>query len=113
MTNFKLNNLVYFAQAWSLKKLGKPLFDEVVQAWKHGPAIPSVYYVFEKCGLDKMSKISSECDELSSEELNLLLDVAHKYCNHSDDELKNSHTDQEEHGLKFMMRLKLTVFQEN
>ncbi len=90
MTNLKLNKLVYFAQAWSLEKLGKPLFDEEVQAWKHGPVIPSVYHEFKKYGRERISKASSNYDEdnVSSEELDLLIDVADRYSDYSGSKLR-------------------------
>lgn len=43
MTNKKIQKLVYYAQAWSLVLKEKPLFEEEIQAWVHGPAIPSLY----------------------------------------------------------------------
>ena len=63
MTNLKLNKLVYFAQAWSLEKLGKPLFEEEVEAWQHGPVIPSVYTAFSPCGRDRISETTAGYDE--------------------------------------------------
>lgn len=33
MTNLRVNKLLYFAQAWSLARLGKELFAEDFQAW--------------------------------------------------------------------------------
>ena len=91
MTNLKLNKLVYFAQAWSLEKLGKPLFEEEVEAWQHGPVIPSVYTAFSPCGRDRISETTAGYDEseISSEEMDLLLDVADKYWDYSASGLRN------------------------
>ena len=52
LTNLKLQKLVYYAQAWHLALSGKPLFDDEIQAWIHGPVIPTVYQRFKKCGYD-------------------------------------------------------------
>ena len=38
--NFKVNKLCYYAQGWSLAKLGYPLFDDEIEAWQYGPVIP-------------------------------------------------------------------------
>lgn len=46
MTNLKLNKLVYFAQAVSLKQYGVPLFSDEIQAWSYGPVEPEVYHAF-------------------------------------------------------------------
>ncbi len=85
MTNLKLNKLVYFAQAWSLAKLGRPLFEEDAQAWQHGPVIPSVYRAFSPCGRERISETAGEYDDskYSEEERDLLLDVTEKYCSYS------------------------------
>ena len=36
LTNLKLQKLLYYAQAWYLVLLNKPLFAEDFQAWAHG-----------------------------------------------------------------------------
>lgn len=50
ITNLKLQKVLYYAQGWALAVLGKPLFDEVVEAWKYGPVVPSIYHAFKKFG---------------------------------------------------------------
>jgi uncharacterized phage-associated protein len=47
LTNLKLQKLVYYAQAWALARLGKPLFEEDFEAWTHGPIVPSLYDKFK------------------------------------------------------------------
>ena len=32
MTNLRLQKMLYFAQGWSLTRLGKPLFEEAIEA---------------------------------------------------------------------------------
>ncbi|HEY9298642.1 MAG TPA: type II toxin-antitoxin system antitoxin SocA domain-containing protein [Phormidium sp.] len=39
---YKLQKLMYYAQAWYLGVYGKPLFDADFQAWIHGPVIPDL-----------------------------------------------------------------------
>ncbi len=81
MTNLRVNKLLYFAQAWSLVRRGKPLFPDELQAWKFGPVVPSVYQAFKPCGRERISSVSGEysADVFSTEELELLIDVARKY----------------------------------
>jgi uncharacterized phage-associated protein len=43
ITHLKLQKLVYYAQAWALVLLGRPLFTEDFQAWTHGPVVESVF----------------------------------------------------------------------
>ena len=78
-TNLKLNKLVYFAQGHALARLGRPLFDEDIYAWQFGPVVPSVYQEFKKYGREGVSMIDSELPEFSSEEAELLIDVARTY----------------------------------
>lgn len=44
----KVQKLCAYAQAFSLAALGRPMFDEDLHAWPHGPAIPSVYEHFSQ-----------------------------------------------------------------
>lgn len=50
ITNKKLQKLVYYAQAWSLVLNNKKLFNEKIEAWVHGPAVPSLYEKFMQFG---------------------------------------------------------------
>jgi len=48
MTHLKLQKLIYFAQAWHLANTGEPLFREDMQAWTHGPVVPSVWHAYKQ-----------------------------------------------------------------
>lgn len=48
ITNLKLQKLLYYVQGWHLALLGKPAFDEPLQAWVHGPVQPGVYHEFKR-----------------------------------------------------------------
>ncbi|MCD4655071.1 DUF4065 domain-containing protein [bacterium] len=50
MTNMKLQKLLYYAQGFSLALFDKPLFEEIIKAWEHGPVVPSVYHYFKDNG---------------------------------------------------------------
>lgn len=39
----KLQKLLYYAQGYSLVKLGYPLFDDEIRAFEHGPVVKSVW----------------------------------------------------------------------
>jgi uncharacterized phage-associated protein len=56
ITNLKLQKLVYYAQGFSLAILSKPLFSDTIQAWEHGPVIPSVYDKYKKHGARNIPK---------------------------------------------------------
>lgn len=98
MTNMKVNKLLYYAQAWALVRLGTPLFDEQIEAWQHGPVIPSVYHLYEPFKSDPITIIgdTSFLNSISAEESQLLLDVAREYDGLSAWQLRNqSHGDNE------------------
>jgi uncharacterized phage-associated protein len=50
VSNLKLQKLIYYAQAWHLALHDKPLFNERIEAWVHGPVQPAVYGAFKKFG---------------------------------------------------------------
>ncbi|MBO4334247.1 MAG: DUF4065 domain-containing protein [Desulfovibrio sp.] len=50
ITNLKLQKLCAYAQAMSLALLGESLFVEDLEAWTHGPVIPSLYRRYEQFG---------------------------------------------------------------
>lgn len=50
ITNLKLQKLLYYAQGHHLAAQGRPLFSEDIQAWSHGPVVPSVYHSFKEFG---------------------------------------------------------------
>ncbi|EEX49486.1 MULTISPECIES: Panacea domain-containing protein [Pasteurella] len=47
LTPMKLQKLMFFAQSWSLKETGYPLFDDFFSRWQYGPVIPSIYHEFK------------------------------------------------------------------
>jgi uncharacterized phage-associated protein len=55
LTNLKLQKLVYYAQAWHLALKNKPLFDERIEAWVHGPVVPPLYGRFKKYGWEPIT----------------------------------------------------------
>jgi uncharacterized phage-associated protein len=54
ITHLKLQKLVYYAQAWSLALLDRPLFEEDFQAWTHGPVVPSLWRRFRDHGWEAL-----------------------------------------------------------
>ena len=50
ITNLKLQKLLYYAQGWHLAFFDKPLFRDSIEAWVHGPVVPSVYSLFKGHG---------------------------------------------------------------
>jgi uncharacterized phage-associated protein len=54
LSNLKLQKLLYYAQGHYLATAGQPLFDDRIQAWSHGPVVPTVYHEYKKFGRDNI-----------------------------------------------------------
>jgi uncharacterized phage-associated protein len=50
LSNLKLQKLLYYAQGHHLARAGLPLFDDHIQAWAHGPVVPTVYRQYSAYG---------------------------------------------------------------
>lgn len=50
ITPMKVIKLTYLAHGWYLAFTGDALVNEDVEAWTHGPVLPSVYHSFKKWG---------------------------------------------------------------
>jgi uncharacterized phage-associated protein len=54
ITHLKLQKLLYYAQAWALCLLGRPLFEEDMQAWVHGPVAETVFQAYRRYGFEAL-----------------------------------------------------------
>ena len=68
LTNKKLQKLLYYAQAWNYTLRGSKIFNDEIEAWIHGPAIPKIYDEFMKYGRENFVDHYSY-DELSISKL--------------------------------------------
>lgn len=50
ISNLKLQKLVYYAQGFHLAFFDKPLFNDTISAWAHGPVCPTLYHEYKKYG---------------------------------------------------------------
>jgi uncharacterized phage-associated protein len=60
LTPLQILKLVYIAYGWVLAVLNRDLFDEPIQAWKHGPVVPSIYHEFKHYGSGPIGQLSVE-----------------------------------------------------
>jgi len=61
LTPMKIQKLVYIAHGWHLAIYNEPLIEEIVEAWRYGPVIQSLYY--ELRGFGSM-QVTKEIDEV-------------------------------------------------
>lgn len=73
-TNKKLQKLLYYSQAWNLVLNKSKLFEDKIEAWIHGPSIPTVYTEFKKFGFNdiKLEVAEKDFSDLSKEEKDVL-----------------------------------------
>lgn len=67
ISNLKMQKMLYYAQGWHFAHFNTPLFDDEIEAWKHGPVVRQVYNEFKKYGRDAIS-----FDELDSFDKNTI-----------------------------------------
>lgn len=76
ITHLKVQKLLYYAQGWALANFDKPLFDEDMEAWAHGPVAVSVYEHFRGIGYQSIEqqKITKRVADDVARLLNAVLD---------------------------------------
>lgn len=80
LSHMALHKLLYYAQRWSLCARGTPLFSDRIEAWKHGPVVPSVYTEFKQHGAEAITNASgSKEPELSPDERLLVRKIWRDY----------------------------------
>jgi len=50
ISNLKLQKLVYYAQGFFLAIFDRPLFEDKIEAWTHGPVVPALYHKYKNYG---------------------------------------------------------------
>lgn len=58
LSPLKLMKLVYIGYGWAAAILDLKLFEEPIEAWTHGPVIPSLYHEFKgfrSSGIDRLA----------------------------------------------------------
>ena len=78
ISNLKLQKLLYYAQAWYLALYDVPLFDDPIEAWVHGPVVPSVYGKYKGWSWRPID-IEPEEEEFDSQTRNHLDEVMDVY----------------------------------
>lgn len=71
VTPLKLQKLLYYAQAWSLVFRGEALFYENIEAWVHGPVVPSIYQRYKQYSYNVLPEQNS-INELKADEVEVL-----------------------------------------
>ena len=78
ISNLKLQKLVYYAQGFTLAVTGKPLFNEEIEAWQHGPVVPDLYHKYKDHGAYGIPAPTNVDFSKFSSEIKEILDEGHK-----------------------------------
>ncbi|MEG4277338.1 DUF4065 domain-containing protein [Microcoleus sp. MON1_C1] len=85
---YKLQKLVYYAQAWHLGVYGKPLFDADFQAGIHGPVIPDLLEKYQRQFSWEQITEKIEQPKLPQKVGQFLEEVAEAYFEYDDETLE-------------------------
>ncbi|WP_172137121.1 Panacea domain-containing protein [Adlercreutzia sp. ZJ473] len=89
LTEYQLQKLLYYCQAWSLVVEGRPLFPEEIRAYEHGPAAPSVSMQHQRQYYVSPSDISGDSGILSESDTAFIDVVLAAYDDMSGQQLEN------------------------
>lgn len=81
ISNLKLQKLLYFIQAECLKQLNVPCFKDDIQAWKHGPVVPDVYFNYNSYLAGPILSTLPPKEEISANKQAIIINVLDKYKN--------------------------------
>lgn len=79
LTNLKLQKLLYYAQGFSLAIFDKPLFNESIESWTHGPVVPDIYHAYKEHAANPLPPILELDFSLDDETKELLNEVYSVY----------------------------------
>lgn len=82
VTHLRVQKLLYFAQAWHLLALNRPLFEEDMQAWAHGPVVPSVFHALKEYGWQPLP-LDGNAEGIEEDSLGILEQVVDIYGDYS------------------------------
>lgn len=80
VSHLKLQKLLYYAQGFNLAVFGKPLFDESILAWGHGPVVESVYQEYREHGSNPIPVPEDVDFDALPEDQRDLLDEVYSVC---------------------------------
>lgn len=68
----KLQKLVYYAQVWSMVLRDQPLFQQPVEAWKHGPVVRELWETYKDYHYEAIPLPTSQTPSFAMDELEVL-----------------------------------------
>ena len=88
MTHKKLQKMCYYAQAWHCALYNRPLFEDEIQAWVHGPVIVSLYPIYADFGWSTIPQAAFDDSGMDKDALTILVAVYGSYKDLDGDQLE-------------------------
>lgn len=90
ISNLKLQKLVYYAQGFYSAIFDKPLFNEEISAWTHGPVVPKLYHQYKQHSRNHIPPINNfDTGSLTKDEFELIEEVYDVFGQYSAWKLRN------------------------
>lgn len=90
ISNLKLQKLCYYAQGLCTAMRGAPLFSDRMEAWDHGPVVPSLYHDYKQHGSDPIPRVENfEPSQIAPQDREALTDIYTYYAQFSAWRLRN------------------------
>ena len=84
LTHMRVQKLLYYAQGWSLAIRQNPIFDSIIEAWRHGPVVRDVYDCFKSYESKPIPPDEGmDSDDLSAEDRDFARSIWASYKNYS------------------------------
>ncbi len=83
MTDLKLQKMLYFVQCWHLVRYDEPIFQNIIEAWDHGPVVPEIYSEYKKFGRNPIQASPVDYNAFNDHELETIMDVFAYYGRYS------------------------------
>lgn len=79
LCHLKLQKLLYYAQGLSLSLYDTPCFNENIEAWEHGPVVPSIYSEYKDYNNNPLPTPSASTTFFDDQYVRLLHTVGAQY----------------------------------
>ena len=80
ISNLKMQKLLYYCQCACLAIHDRPLFEEIMENWDHGPVVPAVYREYKVHGNDALPFPSYyDFDQLTDDEVSVINEIYNVY----------------------------------
>ncbi|QPL46476.1 SocA family protein [Halomonas sp. A40-4] len=90
LSNLKLQKLLYYVQGFHTVLLKRPAFDDRMEAWMHGPVVPSAYHYYKAYGNGQIPPaMPLEEVDIDDQTAELVDEVFNVYAQHSAWHLRN------------------------